>query len=302
MDPVIIEFWKYIADNLQYLQNTKNSVSEIINNNLEEFSHETNVLLAANDLLHKINPLLVLLFNTKYIQLPELAAKRVIEYKKEEKNVHQENYTPIPVIIRFELILSTCDPLLLPKIEELYQCYKVLNNKKEISILPDWIITKFRQPKQVIYSLDNCNFILQKANKENEIDINNPVELIVFIEDSDIDQEKLDKLKQEILLYIDACIGEYRSYKYITNFTILPLSYYPNVKDKFPEHYILQDWSELYNTIQNIIPQPHKCINCNISEDNIDMIKIIEQPNELIEVGNYCTYCFKIITKIINLK
>lgn len=309
-----MEFWKFVAENLLKLQNTQNSVKELveflINNNVDEhsdlksfpeyanLSEETRCLVEANDYLHKIDERLAIIIGVNYIQIPDAALGVGVSDKVK------------PVVVRYELTLTTGDPELFETINELYNTYKKMVSKREITILPDWLIVKFRQSvilqnmnplaqQRIIKPLPfaSSKFILEKNNED--------IELILFVDTDSVDvreQDDIEKLRSDLLLYIDFHIGEYRSYKYINNVTILPLNYYQSVSANFPQHYTLQDWEHFPERLIEIIPKPQWCQNCCISEDNTEIVEITESPHPHIPTGIYCTYCFKLLSRLVFLE
>ncbi len=310
-----MEFWKYVAENLPKLQNTQHSVKELveflIHNNVNEqsdltdcpdyenLSEETKCLVKANDYLHEIDERLAIIVGVNYIQIPDAALGVEISDKVK------------PVVVRYELTLTTGDPELFEIINELYSTMKKMVSKREITILPDWLITKFRQ--SVI--LQNMNPLAQQriikplaqlATSKFILGNNNDnIELILFVDTNSTvirEQEDIENLRSELLLYIDFHIGEYRSYTYMNSITILPLNYYPTIASNFPEHYKLQDWNQFPDSLIQIIPKPQWCQNCCISEDNTEIVEITESPHPHIPVGIYCTYCFKLLSRLVFLE
>ena len=310
-----MEFWKYVAENLPKLQNTQHSVKELveflIRNNVNEqsdltdcpdyenLSEETKCLVKANDYLHEIDERLAIIVGVNYIQIPDAALGVEISDKVK------------PVVVRYELTLTTGDPDLFETINELYSTMKKMVSKREITILPDWLITKFRQSvilqnmnplaqQRIIKPLAHLatsKFILQEAPSGPE--------LILFVDTDNTvirEQEDIENLRSELLLYIDFHIGEYRSYTYMNSITILPLNYYPTVAANFPEHYKLQDWAQFPESLIQIIPKPQWCQNCCISEDNTEIVEITESPHPHIPAGIYCTYCFKLLSRLVFLE
>jgi hypothetical protein len=312
-----MEFWKYVGENLGKLQNTQHSVRELVDflvrNNVDEqadlsecqdyanLSEETKCLVTANDYLHQIDERLAILIGVNYIQIPDASLALMGDVP--------DNAKVQPVVVRYELTLTTGDPELFDTINELYQIYKKMVSKREITIAPDWLITKFRQSvvlqnlnplaqQRIIkpLPLDNSKFILEVEK------INNKIELILFVETSGIRaQEDIENLRSNLLLYIDFHIGEYRSYVYMNSITILPINYYEEVSQNFPDYYQLRDWSEFSTRLIEIIPKPQWCQNCFISEDNTEIVEITESPHVHIPAGIYCTYCFKLLSRLVFL-
>ena len=340
MNTNIKNFWLYTAKHLQTFQNYQNIVPEFLrflakypltNPNDDDltahpefanFSEPTRLFLTAHTLLKRVNPGLTMLLNREFIHLPQLVAEKVLRNKELEIErdggvyPDKSQFKPVPVIIRYDLTISIGDPLLLDLVEEVYQAYKLLVTKKQIEIPIDWTILKYRpkasqQPQPFAFNDviltdqgNQVNYILQKYKKDEPLSINNPIELIFKINKSlpILKQEDIEEFRQQILIYIDALIGDYKAFVYIRSISMIPDEVFDQYQQKFPEHYKLEDWDNFTESIK-IVPQSEKCKLCLCTEDNTDMINIIEDTgSELIEPGVYCKFCFKLLARTINIE
>lgn len=338
----IDEYWKFTVPKLPYLQNVKQTMADIIqfmnDNNcngenlinhpsIGTMSPSGQVLVGMNELLHKIHPSLIMLLSTTVICLNSHARNILLTNHRnilaeEGAMLPDKNYTPIPIIGRYELIITTGDPLLVDTVESMYVRYRQLA-RKTISTPVDWLITKYKQsipaqnknPAKLHQMTINeftfkgktmlgNKFILQKTLPDKPVSTKNHIELLVFVEDGFIEnQDDIEELRQEILLYIDLYVGEARSFKYMRNFTLLPLSSYENISKNFPQHYILQDWSEFSKILTEIVPDTNYCCTCYLSADNTDLVHIIEEPEtKILEKNYYCRYCFSFLTRLVEIE
>ena len=326
------DFWMYVCDNLTKVQeNYRNLAYEFMSfsiaNNLKpndnvinhpefsKLSEPTRIFVQMHHLLKDIDPGLTIYINMSYIHLPDHLSNIIMHSIKREigDDYPDENVcNPLPIIIRYELILSTGDPLLAQTIDELLRVLKNMTAKKITTIPNEWVITKFKERDQVsphpfsfhnITISDQIEFILQKVNHEKPASpSHNPVELIIMVRDSlnITTQDDIEDLKHSLLLYIDSMIGEARSFIFIRSITILPEVILKQQMDKFPKHYKLQQWSEFNSALTNVIPQAEKCKFCTLTKDNTDFVNIVETTG-IVEKGNYCRYCFKLLARLTSI-
>lgn len=324
------EFWKYVCGNLVKIQENYRGLAYefmmfTIKNNLkpdddvtkhpefETLSESTKIFVHMHQMLKEINPGLTIYINMAYIHLPNNLSKLLVESIKKEigDDYPDEAYMndPLPIIVRYELILSTGDPALTQLIDELIRVLKNMTAKKSAIIPQEWIVTKFKEkdhphPQPFMFHgvtvTDQIEFILQKFNQDKPVStIHNPIELIIMVRDAmDITtQEDIEDLKNSLLVYIDTLIGEARSFMFIRSITILPEIILQQQMHKFPKHYKIQPWAEFDAALANIVPQPEQCKFCTLTKDNIDFVNIVEKTG-IVEPGNYCRYCFKLLARL----
>lgn len=328
----IREFWQFICPNLQLLQQSRNIVQEFWefaqanqdadisdwtaltqNEQFMNLSQPTKVFLEADARLKMVHPMLTVFIDNVVIHLPERAIQTILEQQRREL-VNQGVDVPaglkvMPVIIRYDLTITAASPELMQLIKMVYNVFKGMVARNEVDMPPDWVVHKFRSctsnPRELIYkgeelTDDHMDFILQRREIDKPLEGDNELELIIKVnqplENLIQVQGDIDALRSELLVYIDDRIGDYKTFNYIHNITVIPDVLYKQLSQNFPEHYRLQPWSEFDQALDANIPKSKKCSKCHAYEENTKVIEVLE-PVEFIDAGNYCDYCFKLLAR-----
>lgn len=329
MNP-IQKFWIFVTENINHLNKTDGVIAEFMefankyklqgpeitkHPDFVNLSEPTQKFLQAYDYLKEIDKRLTMYISPYYIRLPtaleQVVVKNHIAEIEREYGAYPDVKIPVPIIVRYDLILTTGCSFLAGLVDDVYNTYKIMINKKIIKMSDEWLVTKYlpAYPKvppfifKGVEITDQLQFILQPYKPNAPPGKLNHIEFIVKINKLDEfeihNQEDVDDFKQCLLRHIDKIIGEYKAFIYITNVTIVPNELWLMVSKDFPPHYILQEWSEIANALE-IIPKADKCSMCLLTRDNSEIKSVLTDDNPLIPQGNYCNFCFKLIANVIS--